>query len=285
MDLGLKGLHVLLTGSAGGIGAVTAEKYLEHGANISLHYHNQYDTLTPLLEKYPNNTLLVQGDATNEEDVIRCFAEANEKFGVCHIVVINHGIYEDTNTPIHKMSLSQWNNTININLTGCFLFAREFVRQLEKYASSMSDEEKAKFYAGVVIVGSTAGKFGESGHIDYSTSKSGIMYGFTYSLKNEIVKIFPRATVNVVAPGWVLTPMALEGIAKGEHYKAVRTIPLGKIASVEDVANMILICASPVTCNHMSGSIVMIDGGMEGRVQWDIEEIKQREQKKKERDT
>jgi len=279
MDLGLRGLHVLLTGSAGGIGVAVAEKYLEHGANVSLHYHYNCETLNPIIEKYPDQTLLVQGDATVEEDVIRCFLLANEKFGVCHIVVINHAIYVDDNTPIHEMSLDQWNRTINVNLTGCFLFAREFVRQLERSSRLMSEEEKSIFYAGVVIIGSTAGKFGESGHIDYSTSKSGIMYGFTYSLKNEIVKIIPRATVNVVAPGWTLTPMALEGVAKGEHYKAVRTSPLGKIATVEDVANMVLITSSPITSNHMSGSVIMIDGGMEGRVQWEIEEIKNREQK------
>jgi len=143
----------------------------------------------------------------------------------------------------------------------------------------MTEEEKSDFHAGVVIIGSTAGKFGEAGHIDYSTSKSGIMYGFTYSLKNEIVKILPRATVNVIAPGWTYTPMAVESVSKGEHFKAVRTTPLCKIATVDDVANMILIASSPVTSNHMSGSIISIDGGMEGRVQWDVEEIKKREQK------
>eukprot|EP01125_Pyxidicula_operculata_P020769 TRINITY_DN7772_c0_g1_i2.p2 TRINITY_DN7772_c0_g1~~TRINITY_DN7772_c0_g1_i2.p2 ORF type:complete len:135 (-),score=25.43 TRINITY_DN7772_c0_g1_i2:45-449(-) len=121
--------------------------------------------------------------------------------------------------------------------------------------------------------GSTAGKFGEANHIDYSAAKSALMYGFSYSLKNEIVQLFPRATVNSVCPGWTRTPMAEEAVKQKLHYKALRTTPLAKIASVTEVANVVLSVASPLIGSHMSGNIIMIDGGMEGRVLWTEEEI------------
>jgi NAD(P)-dependent dehydrogenase (short-subunit alcohol dehydrogenase family) len=103
------------------------------------------------------------------------------------------------------------------------------------------------------MIGSTAGKFGEAFHLDYAASKSAMMYGFMKSLKNEIVYIFPRAIVNTVAPGWVHTKMAEQSIAEGKHLKALKTMPLRKLATVEDVSNAVLVASSPVTCTcHLS---------------------------------
>jgi len=101
------------------------------------------------------------------------------------------------------------------------------------------------------------------------------MYGFLYSLKNEIVLFAPRATINCVAPGWVHTKMADKSIQNGDHYKTLRTMPLRKLATTVDVANMILIVSSQVTGGHLSGDVIMMDGGMEGRVLWDLEQLKE----------
>lgn len=116
------------------------------------------------------------------------------------------------------MSLDQWQNTINTNLTSSFLVARDYLRNLE----TLGAEDKK--FASIIFVGSTAGKFGEANHADYAASKSGmycnnyfflntwlkvlsiaLMYGLTSTLKNEIVKIAPKGRVNCVAPGWVKT--------------------------------------------------------------------------------
>jgi len=275
MDLKLSGKHVLITGSAGDIGLETAQKYLELGAKVSLHYHNNKATLQPLLDKYPNQTTLVQANAADEKEVIEAVKQANHKFGLLHIIVVNHATYTNEDAPIHLMTLKQWQSIIDCNLTGVFLFCREFVRQLKSYTQDLDMPQKKAVHASIVIIGSTAGKYGEAGHCDYSATKSAIMYGFLFSLKNEIVQIVPRATVNCVAPGWVHTKMAEKSIQKGDHYRTVRTMPLRKIATTTDVANMILIVSSQVTGGHMSGSIVMVDGGMEGRVLWDLEQLKE----------
>ena len=99
--------------------------------------------------------------------VARVFAEANAAFGSVQIIVINHGYYLNDYVPIVDMGLDQWNSTISNDLTSPFLVSREFLRNLR--AASEVTKEKAA----IVIVGSTAGKYGEHGHADYAASKSG----------------------------------------------------------------------------------------------------------------
>jgi len=273
--LKLKNLHVLITGSAGGIGTSIAQRFLEQGAKVSLHFYTQNDTHKPLLNQYPHHTYAIQANAANELEVENCLKKATSKFGMCHILIVNHAIYEKINAPVDQMSLKQWQNNVDVNLTGVFLFVREFCKQLRSYARQMSPQELEQAHASIVVIGSTAGKFGKEEHIDYATIKSGLMYGFTRTLKNEIVKIIPRGTVNCVAPGWTRTKMIDTGINEGLHYKEFQSTPLTKLATTDDVATTILFVSSPLG-GHLSGNLVMVDGGMEGRVLWDENEIKAR---------
>lgn len=118
------------------------------------------------------------------------------KFGLIHILVANHGIFPIVDTFTWDMTLQQFKNTLEVNLVGTFLFCKEFLKQLKNHVQNFSFEELNQVDGCVVIIGSTAGKFGEAGHIDYSSSKSALIYGFTRSLKNEIVTIIPRGRVN-----------------------------------------------------------------------------------------
>eukprot|EP01119_Soliformovum_irregulare_P011245 TRINITY_DN2803_c0_g1_i1.p1 TRINITY_DN2803_c0_g1~~TRINITY_DN2803_c0_g1_i1.p1 ORF type:complete len:276 (+),score=49.56 TRINITY_DN2803_c0_g1_i1:114-941(+) len=262
----LKGKHVLVTGSAGGIGLDVARKYLQLDCKVSLHYNRQCDTLRDLLESYPETTIAVQGEATDENSVISAVQNAVTRFGPIHILIANHGVWPTEDVMIADMSLDRWKKTLDINLTGIFLFTREFLRHLRTHVETLSTDDKKKLDASVVIIGSTAGKWGEADHADYASSKSALMIGFMRSLKNEIVRIAPRGRVNCVAPGWVLTPMAEEAVAKGDHFKALQTTPLAKIASTEDVANAVIFLSNGVVSGHCSGTTIEVDGGMEGRV-------------------
>lgn len=155
MDFGLKGKHVLITGSSGGIGIVTAEKYLQLGANVSLHFHKNKNTLSKLLSTYPTSTHAVQADATDEQAVQQCVKQAIEKFKRIDILVLNHGIEVDKSVHLVDMDYKQWKNTLDINLNGFFLFAREYLKQLRQFGGDEGN---------IVMVGSTAGLFGEAGH-------------------------------------------------------------------------------------------------------------------------
>jgi len=267
MDVGLDGQHVLITGSgsAGGIGAHVAKLFLKNGCKVTLHYHHNTDGLKELLESYPDRTYAVKGNASIEQEVVEAVSAAVSKMGTINILIANHATFGPDDVPIVSMSLEQWQQTIDTNLTGTFLFVREYLRQLKDHASKLGSTELTNFNASVVIVGSTAGKFGEAYHADYSASKSALMYGFLRSLKNEIVKIVPLARANCVAPGWVYTKMAEESIKRGDHFKALQTMPLCKVANVDEVGNAILVMSSGKITGHSTGMIFEVDGGMEGR--------------------
>lgn len=169
MDLGLKDVHVLVTGASGGIGLEIVRVYAEQGAKITAHYNTNISPLHDLIESFgPSQVQAIQADLTNERSVSQIFSQGDGEsdFGPVHIIVINHGILPTATTPITAMSLERWNLTINTNLTSPFLVAREYLKQL----SLAADEVKAK--ANIVFNGSTAGKFGWDGCADYATTKA-----------------------------------------------------------------------------------------------------------------
>jgi 3-oxoacyl-[acyl-carrier protein] reductase len=117
-----------------------------------------------------------------------------------------------------------------------------------------------------VLVGSTAGIFGEAGHADYAAAKSAILGGLLLSLKNEVVRKNPRARVNAVAPGWTESPMTRGHVSEEQVRRVSRTMALRKVAQPEDVARQVVVLASPALSGHISGQVVTVAGGMEGRV-------------------
>jgi len=273
MDYQLAGQHVLITGCAGGIGLVTAEVFLQLGAKVTLHYHSSKKSLEALLLQYPTRTFAIQAEVLDEQSVIDCVRKSVSALGPINILVPNHAIYPADDAPVADMKLSQWKKVMDINLTGYFLFVREYLRQLRTHMSTLSDQQKLNYNASIILVCSTAALYGEADHADYSASKSAIMYGFMRSVKNEIVKIAPRGRINSIQPGWVHTVMAESSIKAGKHFKTLQTIPLKKIAIPHDCAYAIIHLASQVTSGHTSGAILSIDGGMEGRVLNSLEEV------------
>ncbi|EJF55903.1 NAD(P)-binding protein [Dichomitus squalens] len=263
MDLGLQNVHVLLTGASGGIGLATARLFLKLGARVTAHYNTKSAPLDPLVQQFgPERVRALQADLTVETDVERLFAASSASpFGPVQVAVINHGWHVSREVPLAQISLEQWESTFKANVTSSFLVAREYLRGLEKATEEVKDK------AAIVLIGSTAGKIGEAGHADYAASKSALMYGLCLSLKNEIVKIAPKGRVNVVAPGWTRTPMAEERLENPDvRYRALATIPLKKVARPEDVAHQIVVLSSQTVSGHVSGHVLMVEGGMEGRL-------------------
>jgi NAD(P)-dependent dehydrogenase (short-subunit alcohol dehydrogenase family) len=142
-------------------------------------------------------------------------------FGLINICIINHAVFVEEDVPIWEMSLEQWQRTIDINLTSYFLYSREWCRQLKRLKPLTNNNINAS----LIIIGSTAGKFGEVNHLDYATSKGALQSDFIRSLNNEIIQIMPHARCNIVAPGWTRTPMTESSIEQGKHLKALRTTP------------------------------------------------------------
>ncbi len=143
------------------------------------------------------------------------------------------------------------------DLDSAFFTCRGYLRHL-------ADTQRET--ASIVLVSSTAGLFGEAGHADYAAAKSAMAYGLTLTLKNEIVTLAPRGRVNCVCPGWTDTPMTADGLGNPALVQRVlSTMPLKKIATAEDVARAIVFLSSDAMSGHLTGSILPIAGGMEGR--------------------
>ena len=122
-------------------------------------------------------------------------------------------------------------------------------------------------HGSLVLVGSTAGLYGEAGHADYASAKSAIVRGLLLSLKNEIVRIAPLGRVNAVCPGWTVSPMTRSTLDEpGLVDRVTRTMALRKVAEPEDVARQIVVLASDELSGHVTGQVVTVAGGMEGRV-------------------
>ena len=101
---------------------------------------------------------------------------------------------------------------------------------------------------------------------DYAAAKSALLGGLLLSLKNEVVRRSPGVRVNAVAPGWTESPMTRGHVSAEQVARISRTMALRKVAQPEDVAAQVVALASPVISGHVTGQVVTVAGGMEGRV-------------------
>jgi 3-oxoacyl-[acyl-carrier protein] reductase len=255
----------LVTGASGGIGGEVVRAFVTEGARVVAHYSEHPDRAAALNQELGGACVPLRADLTLEADVERLFAEIEAGLGPVDVLVANAGLWPPDEVPVVEMPLKQWETTLAVNLTSVFLCMREFFRDIEKHA--ISDPA-------AVLVGSTAGIFGEAGHADYAAAKAGLMYGLARSLKNEICRIAPRGRVNAVSPGWTITPLAQHLLEEPTHLQEVlQTVPLRKIARPHDVAMAIVYLASSHLSGHVSGQILTVSGGMEGRVLYTPTEI------------
>lgn len=253
IETGLQGKGVLVTGASGGIGSACARAFAGEGARVLVHYHSGEERARGLADAL-GGAPIAQADLTVETDVERLFLEAREALGAVDVCAAVAGVWPSEDVPVWELPLERWEDTLRANLTATFLTARAFLREVGRNG-----------HGSLVLVGSTAGIFGEAGHADYAAAKSAILSGLLLSLKNEITRIAPLARVNAVAPGWTESPMT-RGLVDAERVRAVsRTMALRKVAQPEDVAAQVVVLASDALSGHVSGQVVVVAGGMEGR--------------------
>ena len=248
METGLAGKRVLVTGGSGGIGSACVRAFLAEGSRVAVHYHQGRERAEAI-----GADVALGADLRDESQVDRLFAEAREALGGLDVCAAVAGMWPSEDVPVWELTLERWEETFRLNLTSAFLTARGFLREVERNG-----------HGSLVLVSSTAGVFGEAGHADYAAAKSGL-HGLLLSLKNEVVRVAPAARVNVVAPGWTESPMTRGHVDPGQVTRVSRTMALRKVAQPEDVAAQVVVLSSDVLSGHVTGQIVTVAGGMEGR--------------------
>ena len=253
MKTGLEGKGVLVTGASGGIGSACARAFAAEGARVLLHYHRGRERAEAVAAEL-GGAAVAGADLTDETQVDALFARARETLGQVDVCAAVAGVWPADDEPVWRLPLERWEATMRANLTATFLTARGFL-----------GEVKRSGHGSLVLVGSTAGRFGEAGHADYAAAKSAVQVGLLLSLKNEIVRIAPRARVNAVAPGWTHSPMTRGELDESAVANVTRTMALRKVAAPEDVARAVVVLASDELSGHVTGEVVTVAGGMEGR--------------------
>lgn len=247
MRIDLTGKRALVTGGSRGVGAATARMLARSGASVGITYRTRSADAEAVVAELRSDGATAWAAAVELSDpdaVEGVFRRMDDEVGGIDILVANAGIWPSEDVPIAEMSDARWRKTVGVNLDGVFYSVRAAARRI-------ADDGR------IVLVGSTAGQRGEAGHGDYAATKGALMS----LVKGVAIELAPRSvTVNCVAPGWIDTEMAAEPYAGGGRAAIEAGIPLGRVASPDDVAGPILFLCSALG-RHITGEVLNVNGG------------------------
>ncbi|HUF14131.1 MAG TPA: SDR family NAD(P)-dependent oxidoreductase [Longimicrobiales bacterium] len=243
----LRGKRALVTGGSRGVGRATARMLAAAGADVGIAYRSRSadaDATLAELRAAGVRAWAQPGDLSDERAVDVLFARVEREFGALDLFIGNAGIWPHEDVPIARMDSAQWRRTLAVNLDAVFLTTRAAARVI-------TDDGR------IVLVGSTAGQRGEAGHADYAASKGAIIS----LVKGVAIELAARRiTVNCVAPGWIDTEMAAAPYVGDGRARIEVAIPLGRVASAEDVAGPIVFLCSELA-RHITGEVLNVNGG------------------------
>lgn len=245
--ISLQNKNVLVTGGSRGIGKACVELFLRAGANVAFTFQSAEAEADKVVAGYNGSSKLkhYKLNLAVANDIEKVIGNVLNDFGTIDVLVNNAGIWKEA--AIDEMTLEEWNEMMNINLTSAYLITKLIV----------SGMKKNKF-GRIINIASTAGQRGEAFHSHYAASKGG-MISLTKSLASELGA--SNITVNCVAPGWVVTDMTTDSLNDQSIYKKVLSdIPLNKVAQPEEIAGPVLFLASDLA-SHITGEILNVNGG------------------------
>jgi len=242
----LKDKVALITGGARGIGQAIAMAFAKEGADIVVADVNLEvaQKTASEIEALGRKSLALEMDVTDYAKVEEGLNKILDKFGKVDILVNNAGITKDN--LILRMSQSEWDAVINVNLKGTFNCIKAVSRPMIKQRSGK-----------IVSIASIIGLMGNAGQANYAASKAGII-ALTKTVAKELAS--RNINANAVAPGFIQTEMTAK---LPENVKAMmlEAIPLAKLGLPQDVANVCLFLASEDS-NYITGQVITVDGGM-----------------------
>lgn len=244
----LKDAKVLITGGSRGIGAALAKGFATAGADVAITYRankKAAQECADAVRRLNRKCLILKARVEVRSDVKQAVQTVAREFGRIDVLVNNAGIWREGN--IGSMTEREWDETIDINLKGTYLFCNEV-------AQIMIRQESGK----IINISSTAGQRGEAYHSHYAASKGGVI-AFTKSIAVELAS--HNINVNSVSPGWVLTDMTETALQKpSDRIEIDKAIPRGKVANPEDIVGSVLFLASEES-RHIIGATINVNGG------------------------
>jgi glucose 1-dehydrogenase len=254
---GVRGKNVLITGGTSGIGQATAVRFAEHGANVAINYlttpgeaagtEEQVVACLRKVQQHGVRDVLVQGDVSSEQDVVRMVGEASERLGGLDVLINNAGI--QISRPSEQLASAEFDQVLAVDLRGAFLCARQAIRRF------LADEKP-----GVVInVSSVHEVIPRPSYLSYSISKGGVG-NMTRTLALEYARrgirvngVGPGATITPINRAWTEDPVKTEIVAG--H------IPLGRAGTADEMAGVCAFLASDDAA-YITGQTIFVDGGL-----------------------
>lgn len=254
--MNLKGKVALITGGSSGIGKAIAYRLASEGATVVINHFNQEEKASEVVDKIRSengNAIYIEADISKETAVIAMYSKIMETIGKLDILVNNAGRQKDAD--FLDMTMKDWNDVIEVDLTGHFLCTREAARLF------LQKEPGADKIPGtVVFITSVHQNIPWAKRANYSAAKAGA----SMLMKTVALELAPHnIRVNAVAPGAVKTAINKENFQDpDEKEKIIRKIPFGKAGKVEDIASAVAWLSSDEAA-YVTGETLFVDGGME----------------------
>ncbi len=247
MHLDFSGQTVLVTGGTRGIGRAIAEAFAAAGAKVAFTFRSstaEADALAAQIAASGGEAIAIQGDAADPASADAAVSRVVETWGRLDVLVNNAGVTRDT--LMLRMTEEDWDAVLDTNLKSVFHFSKAAYRVMMKQRSGR-----------IVNLSSVVGITGNAGQTNYAASKAGII-GFSKSLAKELAS--RGVTVNVVAPGYVMTEMT-EKIPEAAKEAFLKSIPLQRGADPNEVAAAVVFLASSAA-GYITGHVLQVDGGL-----------------------
>ena len=250
---GLKGRVAAVTGGGSGIGQAAAIRLAEEGCPVAILDRNKKgaDATAKQARKAGVEALAIEADVGSEDEVKAAFAKIKRKFGRLDVLVANAGIFSaERDSKVDSLTKTVWDEIVGVNLTGMYLSCKHGVALIKATAGK----------GAVVITGSPTGMSGcTPANVAYGSSKGGV-HGLSRVMAVDHAPEGIR--VNVVVPGFTLTPIVRELVADPKVYEwQVQNIPLKRGAEPHEIAGAIAFLASD-DASYMTGSFMFVDGGL-----------------------